>query len=45
MTRSERRKGSDVSAENRLSRLYEMAKEGDIVIADKLGMSTARSRT
>ncbi|NLX85551.1 MAG: AAA family ATPase [Clostridiales bacterium] len=32
-----RRKGSDVSAENRLSRLYEMAKEGDIVIADKLG--------
>jgi exonuclease SbcC len=32
-----RRKGSDVSTENRLARLYEMVKGGDIVIADKLG--------
>jgi exonuclease SbcC len=39
-----RRKGSDVSVENRLARLYEMAGGGDVVIADRLGDVNDRIR-
>ena len=39
-----RKKGSDVSVENRLARLYEMVKEGDLVIADRLGDVNSKIR-